>query len=82
MFLKHLENYKKFTGILNLSMKKFLFKNSKNKGRVAKILNLKQIRPLHIEVSYNLLNVVYLFSPQRINFPFYIDLDLINRSLR
>ena len=90
VFLKHLENSNKFKGLMTLSMNKFLFKkskknlgtNSRNLVPVTKIVNLKRIRPLHIEVSFKLLNVVYLFSPQRINFPFYIDLDLINRSLR
>lgn len=84
MFLNHLDNYKKFTNLIHLNFKKFLFKKSiyKTKYLISKYLNFRIIRPLNIEVSYSLLNVVYLYSPQRVNFPFYIDLDLIKRSLR
>ena len=46
-----------------------------------KELNFRTLRPLNSEVSYNILTVIYLYSPQRVNFPFYIDFDLIKRSL-
>jgi len=92
LFLKHLENYKKFTSLVSLSMKKFLLKNSFYKqkfgdkymylSKFSKNFTFRLIRPLNIEVSYNLLNLIYLYSPQKVNFPFSIDLDLINRSLR
>nr|YP_010248068.1 30S ribosomal protein S4 [Micractinium variabile]QTK15919.1 30S ribosomal protein S4 [Micractinium variabile] len=90
LFLKHLENSKKFTSIISLSMKKSLLKNSFYKQKsinkefydFSRNLNFRLIRPLNFEVSYNLLNIIYLYSPQRVNFPFYIDLDLIKRSLR
>lgn len=90
LFLKHLENSKKFTSLISLSMKKSLLKKSFYKQKsinkdfydFSRNLNFRLIRPLNFEVSYNLLNLVYLYSPQRVNFPFYIDLDLIKRSLR
>ena len=47
----------------------------------SKILKFKATKPLHIEISYKILNLIYLFSPQRVNFPFYVDFDLIKRSL-
>ena len=84
IFLKCLENHKKFVSLLTLNVKKSLFKRSlyKQKSSFWKILAFRAIKPIHIEVSYNLLNIIYLYSPQRINFPFFMDLDLINRSLR
>lgn len=90
LFLKHLENSKKFSSLISLSMKKSLLKNSFYKQKpinkefydFSKKLNFRLMRPLNFEVSYNLLNIIYLYSPQRVNFPFYIDLDLIKRSIR
>lgn len=84
VFLKYLENYNKFTSILSLNLKKYLFKRSflKNKSMFWKVMNFRLIKPMHLETSYSLLKIIYLYSPQRLNFPFYIDLDLITRSLR
>lgn len=84
LFLKYLENYKKFTRLVSLNMKRSLFKRSvyKPKSAFLKKLNFRVMKPIHLEVSYNLLQIIYLYSPQRLNFPFYIDLDLIKRSLR
>jgi ribosomal protein S4 len=42
----------------------------------------RSTKPIHLEISYKLLNIIYLYPPQRLNFPFYIDGDLISRSLR
>lgn len=55
---------------------------SKQKPFISKTLAFRVMKPLHLEMSYKLFHVIYLFSPQRVNFPFYIDLDLIRRSLR
>lgn len=92
VFLKQLEKSYKFTNLMSLSMKKFVLKKSiftqklenksRNSFKFSKNLTFRISRPLHVEISYNLLNLVYLFSPQRINFPFSINLDLIKRSLR
>jgi len=84
VFLRYLENYRKFTKLVNLNLRKYLFKRSfsKQQSFFLDSLNLRINKPLHLEVSYNLLNIIYLYSPQRLNFPFYIDLDVIKRSLR
>lgn len=82
LFLKHLENSPKFTNLVNLNLKKALLKKSSSKSWFYKKLNFRMIKPIHLEISYNLLNLVYLYSPQRLNFPFPIDIDLIYRSLR
>jgi small subunit ribosomal protein S4 len=107
LFLKHINSHTKFSSLLVLKIKNFLFKKSfyqyqlfsisqrslpfgKKPGRYLKTqkvpflkeLNFRTIRPLNYEISYNLLNIIYLYSPQRVNFPFYIDFDLIKRSLR
>lgn len=92
VFLKQLENCHKFSNLVILNMEKslltkYLFKqNSGNKlvnwPEISKNLTFRLVRPLNIEISYNLLNIIYLYSPQRVNFPFSIDLDLIERSLR
>jgi ribosomal protein S4 len=83
LFFKHLENYKKFTTRVSLSVKKFLLNKSFYKQKFgSKNLTFRLLRPLNIEVSYNLLNFIYLYSPQKVNFPFSMDLDLIKRSLR
>lgn len=88
IFLKDLENFDKFTNLLHLNIKKSLFKHSYSKQKVlfrqrnSQIPNLKKIKAIHLEISYSSLHFIYLFSPQRINLPFFIDLDLIKRSLR
>ena len=79
-FLKHLENSKKFLNLM-LLVNKFLLRKSNFKLAISKKLNFRVIRPMHIEISYNTLSMIYLYSPQRINFPFAINLDLISRSL-
>lgn len=83
-FLKSLNNSKKFTHLVVLNFKKMLFRSffSKQKVFFLKTLDFRMIKATHFEVSYNLLNLIYLYTPQRINFPFFIDLDLIKRSLR
>nr|YP_009094927.1 30S ribosomal protein S4 [Chlorella variabilis]AIU38970.1 30S ribosomal protein S4 [Chlorella variabilis]AJP09429.1 30S ribosomal protein S4 [Chlorella variabilis] len=83
-FFKYFKNDAKFQNLVTLSMKKFFFKKSfyKKKPSFSKNLTFRVIKPIHLEVSYNLLNIIYLYSPQRLNFPFFIDLDLIYRSLR
>lgn len=83
-FLKYLDSYRKFSGLVALHFKKSLFKRSfyKTKSSFSKPLGFRTTKPMHLEISYNLLNIIFLYSPQRVNFPFHIDLDLIKRSLR
>lgn len=83
-FLNSLENYNKFSRLISLNVKKWLFKKSifQQNSFFFKTLNFKTVKPIHLEISYNLLTIIYLYSPQRLNFPFSIDLDLIKRSLR
>lgn len=84
LFFKHLDIYKKFTGLALLYFRKSFSKKliHSNKSRFSKILHLRIIKPIHLETSYNLLTSIFLYAPQRINFPFSLDLDLIKRSLR
>ena len=83
-FLNSLENSTKFSRLVSLNVKKWLFKKSlvQQNSLFFKTLNFKTTKPIHLEISYNLLTIIYLYSPQRLNFPFSIDLDLIKRSLR
>lgn len=84
LFLKQLEKDTQFQGLVGLHFHKFMSpKLSPTYGNsFSKTLVFRVIKPLHLEISYNLFHVIYLFSPQRVNFPFFIDLDLIRRSLR
>jgi len=84
LFLKHLSIYKKFNGLVALNFKKSLYKKSIDQARFhfSRILQWRTSKPIHLETSYSLLTSIFLYAPQRINFPFYIDLDLIQRSLR
>ena len=83
-FLKHLSICKKFNGLVALNLKKSLYKKSIDQARFhfSRILQWRTSKPIHLETSYSLLTSIFLYAPQRINFPFYIDLDLIQRSLR
>lgn len=83
IFLKCLENHKKFSTLITLKLKKLLFTENvyKSKPIVKKTLNFRQVKPTHFEISYKIFYVIYLYSPQRLNFPFFIDLDIISRSL-
>ena len=82
IFLKDLDKSKNFTGFVKLKVNQILSKNFffREKSEFSS-LTLRVIKPLHLEISYKLLNVIYLYSPQRLNFPFSFDLDVINRSL-
>lgn len=83
-FLKCLSISSKFQNFLDLRLKKSLFAHSfyRKNDLSCKNYTFIKVKPIHLEVSYSLLNLVYLYSPQRINFPFFIDLDSVRRSLR
>jgi small subunit ribosomal protein S4 len=90
LFLKNLNFSDKLSGLLFLQMTKFLLKKDltssfSQKSRILekRTLRRKQLyKPLHIEVSAKVYELVYLYSPQRIHYSFSIDFDLIKRSLR
>ena len=37
-------------------------------------------KPLHLEISYQKALFIYLYTPQRLFFPFYLDMDLIQKT--
>lgn len=53
-----------------------------NFKRNIKSLNFGGLKPLHLETSYRLLKTIYLYSPQRVKFPFYVNIDLLSRAFR
>ena len=64
-----------------LKLKKHLIKK-RSRRNILRALRISVIKPIHIEVSYNMSTAILLYSPQRLSFPFYIDVDLISRSFR
>lgn len=65
----------------DLRVRKFLYKERSRK-LVRQGLRLNPMKPLHLEVSYNLLTAIFLYSPQKLVFPGSIDLDLVFRELQ
>jgi len=65
--------------LLTLKLKKHITKKQYPKQR-KKALRICIIKPMHIEVSYSMSTAILLYSPQRLSFPFYINLDLVSRS--
>lgn len=55
--------------------KRFFFYNVKS-------LKYGGLKPLHLETSYSLLKTIYLYAPQRLKFPFSINIDLIARAYK
>ncbi len=84
LFLKNLNFSEKFSGLLFSQLTKFLLKKNLSGSplRIYKMNHKVSSKPMHFEVSYKLFELVYLYSPQRIQYPFSLDLDLIKRSLR
>jgi len=74
--------YKKFSReLFVLMLKKYLAKKLL-KRHILDRLNLAGMKPLNLEISYKLLKIIFLYSPQRLYYPFFIDLDLIKRSCK
>jgi ribosomal protein S4 len=67
--------------VLTLKLKKHITKKRSRK-QILRALRVCVLKPMHIEVSYSLSTAILLYSPQRLSFPFYIDVDLILRSFR
>jgi ribosomal protein S4 len=53
----------------------------KDRNRMGKSFH-RPIKPVHVEVSYSCLRLIYLYPPQRVSFPTLIDLDILERSFR
>jgi small subunit ribosomal protein S4 len=73
----HFENLSK--KIFFLRLKKNLRKNS-SKTNILSYLNYFGMKPMHLEISYKLFTLIFLYSPQRIYYPFTINFDLIKRA--
>jgi len=66
--------------LTHLRLKKLFSLNDK-KIRNFPILHQNTFKPLHLEISYKNLVIIYLYSPQKIALPCSIDMGLIVRSL-
>lgn len=84
--LGEMSNKNIFRNLLLFKLKKqFLNKRNYNKNSIfvtKPTLRFGGLKPNHLEISYNLKSTVFLYSPQRLSFPFYIDVDLIVRSFQ
>ena len=67
--------------LLTLKFKKHI-KKKRSRKQILRALRVCVIKAMHIEVSYSMSTAILLYSPQRLSFPFYIDVDLILRSFR
>jgi ribosomal protein S4 len=67
--------------LCTLKLKKHVMKK-RSRRHILKALRSSVVKPMHIEVSYSMSTAILLYSPQRLSFPFYIDVDLILRSFR
>lgn len=73
-------NFQK-NNLLTLKLNKH-YKRKRSRNQIGKALRFCMIKPMHIEVSYRMSTAIFLYSPQRLTFPFYIDVDLVLRSFR
>ena len=72
---------KRLSSLFKLKFKRYITKKPYFVQK-RKALRYFGIKPIHLEVSYKLNTVIFLYSPQRLSFPFYIDVDLITRFFR
>ena len=68
-----------FNELSLLKLKKYFIKK-RSQRQMKKSLRFYGLKPLNLEISYNILTIIYLYSPQRLYFPFFINTDLILRS--
>ena len=68
-----------FNELTLLKFKKYFLKK-RSQRQIRKSLRFYGFKPVHLEISYNILTIIYLYSPQRLYFPFFINTDLILRS--
>jgi ribosomal protein S4 len=78
---KRKSNKKTINTLLTLKLKKHITKKRSRK-QIQRALRFCAIKPMHVEVSYSMSTAIFLYSPQRLSFPYYIDVDLISRSFR
>ena len=38
------------------------------------------LKPLHIEVSLKTSTLIFLYSPQRVYYPFFLDFDVLQKA--
>jgi ribosomal protein S4 len=62
-----------------LILKTYLL-TQRSKANKLQALKISGKKPLHLEISYKLLNIIFLYAPQRIYYPFFIDVDVLRRS--
>jgi len=90
---KNLEYYRKFLrscisaldlndlqkDIIVLNLKKYL---TPKVSSVQKIQNtsMSNVKPLHLEISYRMLQSIFLYSPQRISYPFLVNFDILQKA--
>jgi ribosomal protein S4 len=65
--------------IFLLTLEKNLSKRF-SKHTILSNLNVFGIKPLHLESSYKLFTTIFLYSPQRVYYPFALDFDLLKRA--
>nr|UIO59438.1 ribosomal protein S4 [Chlorella desiccata (nom. nud.)] len=51
-----------------------------SKHTILSNLNVFGMKPLHLESSYKLFTTIFLYSPQRVYYPFALDFDLLKRA--
>lgn len=51
-----------------------------SKHTILSNLNIFGMKPLHLESSYKLFTTIFLYSPQRVYYPFALDFDLLKRA--
>jgi ribosomal protein S4 len=76
--LKQLELPSISHNLIILKLEKFL-KKKPSKRQIHHSIQYYGLKPLHLEISYSLMKIIYLYSPQRIYYPFYIDVDALKR---
>lgn len=65
--------------IFLLTLEKNLSKRF-SKNTILSNLNIFGMKPLHLESSYKLFTTIFLYSPQRVYYPFALDFDLLKRA--
>ena len=56
------------------------FSKRVSKNTILSNLNSFGLKPLHLESSYKLFTTIFLYSPQRVYYPFALDFDLLKRA--
>ncbi len=70
-----------YTNFFLLQFKSFLKKKKQLKQKFTS-MRYSPMKPINLEVSYKILTIIYLYSPQKITFPSSINFDLIYKSFK